>query len=160
MKNDYLKDLGYLGVTARIKRLSDALSSGIKDLYLANNVDIEPSWHLLLLYLKEKKQSTLSEVAEAFRFSQPAANKMITRMLKKGYIDITVDDKDNRKKILRLSAKAKKNMPKFEKIWDAGQNSVREMLKSNHDFLSSLDIFELQHESKNFAERAKAKIKK
>jgi MarR family transcriptional regulator, negative regulator of the multidrug operon emrRAB len=160
MKNDYLKDLGYLGVTARIKRLSDALSSGIKDLYLTNNVDIEPSWHLLFLYLKKEKQSTLSEIAEVFRFSQPAAYKMITRMVKKGYILVEVDNSDGRKKILRLSAKAKKNMPKYEKIWDAGLNSVREMLKANKDFLSSLENFELQHESKSFTERAKAKIKK
>lgn len=160
MKNDYLKELGYLGVTARLKRLSDSFSAGIKELYISAGVDIEPSWHLLLLYLKKNGKSTLTEISGAFKFSQPAANKMISRMAQKGYIVITTDKKDSRKKILRLSQKAVKNMDKFEKIWQAGQDSVKEMLKLNSQFLISLERFELQNELKSFADRAKEKVKK
>ena len=33
MKKDFLKELEYLGITARLKRLSDAMSYSIKSLY-------------------------------------------------------------------------------------------------------------------------------
>ncbi len=158
MRNDYLKELKYLGVTARLKRLSDILSVSIKELYLANDVEIEPSWHLLLLYLQREKESTMTEIADAFRFSQPAITKMITRMVKKGYIDVKKDESDSRKKILKLSAKAKNNMPKFELIWNAGQKTIKEVLKTNSQFLKNLENFELQIYEKSFKERASEKL--
>ena len=160
MEYDFLKSLEYLGITARIKRLSDNLASGIKDLYKENNFDIEPSWHLIFLYLKENKQSTMSELATAFHYSQPATTKMITRMKAKGYIDVKSDSSDSRKKILLLSTRAKKMLPKFEKVWDAGQKSVQEILKANTKFIADLEQFENEIKNESFKERATRKLNK
>ncbi len=43
MEQDFLKELEFLGVTARIKRLSDSLFYSIKGLYASENIDLEPS---------------------------------------------------------------------------------------------------------------------
>ena len=154
MENDFLKDLGFLGVTARLKRLSDKLSYSIKELYSENLIDIEPSWHLVFLLLKKKKQSTMTEIAESLHLSQPAMTKMINRMSKKNYIEVIRDSNDKRKKILQLSSKAKRELPRFEVIWAAGENSIREILKANLAFLDSLAEFEEQIDSKSFKDRA------
>ncbi|MEZ5357240.1 MAG: MarR family transcriptional regulator [Candidatus Zixiibacteriota bacterium] len=154
MENDFLKDLKSLGVTARLKRLSDALSSQIKDLYKSQGVDIEPSWHLVFLLLKKNQAMTMSELAEACRLSQPAMTKMIARIRKKGYITIAGDSEDNRKKVLTLSIKAINLMPKFEHIWDAGQKSIRDILRSNKAFLQSVEAIEQELAEKSFTERA------
>lgn len=159
MKKDFLKELEYLGVTARLKRLNDNVSASIKELYKAENIDIEPSWHLLLIFLKKRKLSTMSEIAEEFNYSQAAATKMITRMVNKGYIETAVDGNDSRKKNLRLSKKAKKELPKFERVWNAGQNSIKEILKTNKDFLAGLEDFENKLNSKSFSDRALEKLK-
>ena len=154
MENDFLKELEFLGITARLKRLSDTLSYSIKDLYKSQGIDIEPSWHLVFLILKNEKEITLTEIAGALNFSQPAMTKMITRMKNKGYVEISISKKDTRKKLIFLSEKAKKELPKFEKVWDAGQKSIRQILKDNMDFFNNLEEFENQILLKNFKDRA------
>jgi len=154
MENDFLKDLKFLGMAARLKRLSDTLSASIKDLYKERGIDIEPSWHLIFLYLKKKETSTMSEIAEALHYSQPAVTKMINRMKKKGYLDVIRDENDTRKKNLRLSKNAKKRLPEFEIIWAAGQKSIQEILQSNTDFFNYLEHFESEIEKESFKNRA------
>lgn len=159
MKNDFLRELEFLGITARLKRLSDAISYSIKDLYKSQDLDIEPSWHLVFLILKNEKEVSLTEIADALNFSQPAMTKMITRMKNKGYVEISISGKDTRKKLIFLSKKAKKELPKFEKIWDAGQKSIRQILKDNMDFFSNLEEFENQILLKSFKDRALENLK-
>ncbi len=154
MQNDFLKELKFLGVTARLKRLNDVLSANIKELYNENNLDIEPSWHLVFLILKKRKSLTMSDMAAELNLSQPALTKMTTRMVKKGYLEISADESDKRKKILTLTEKALSELPKFEKVWNAGQKSIRDILKGNVEFFESLDKFELQIVKKSFKERA------
>lgn len=154
MKNDFLKELGYLGVTARLKRLNDLMSANIKEFYKVNNVDIEPSWHLVFLFLDKVGSCSMLELAEGLHLSQPALTKMIGRMEKRDCLLITRDGQDSRKKILQLSQKAKLDLPLFKSIWQAGQNSIRDILENNQEFMASLDSFEHQVKIKSFKDRA------
>ena len=154
MERDFLKELEFLGVTARLKRLSDNLSYSIKELYKQNEMDIEPSCHLVILILKQKGSSTMSEIAELLQLSQAAATKMLNKMTQKGYLDTVKDTKDSRKKMIQLSDKAKLELPKFERVWDAGQKSIRDILSSNTNFLKNLADFEQEVKLKNFQSRA------
>ncbi|MCZ6899724.1 MAG: MarR family transcriptional regulator [Bacteroidetes bacterium] len=153
MNNDFLKELGYLGLIARFKRLSDSMLYSIRDLYKLEDIDIEPNWHLVFLILKKYKTRTITEIAKSFHISQPAIVKIINKMEKKGYIDIIKDTHDNRKRQLQLSQKAISQLPKFEKIWQAGRQSIKEMLEGNQTFLDLLENFEQQIEDKSFKER-------
>lgn len=153
MENDFLKSLGFLGVTARLKRLNDKVNKSIKELYKYYNLDIEPSWHLVFLILKENKNQTLKEIADTLKLSQPAMTKMVNRMIKKGYLTLEKDNLDNRKKILKLTKKTKLQLPFFEKIWTAGQHSIEEILIKNTYFLESLSNFENKINEISFKDR-------
>ena len=91
MKNDFLKELGHLGLIARLKRSSDAILYSIREMYKSENLDIEPNWHLVFLILKKHETRTMTEIAEAFQLSQPAIVKIINKMKEKGYIDCKED---------------------------------------------------------------------
>ena len=153
MKNDFLKELGYLGLIARLKRLSDSIFYNIREVYKLENFDIEPNWHLVFLLLKKHKTRTMTEIAQSFQLSQPAIVKIISKMKKKGYIDIINDIKDNRKRQLRLSQKAIRELPRFEKLWSVGKESIKEMLEENEVFLDLLEKLEQNIENKSFKER-------
>ncbi len=157
MQPDFLRELEYLGVTARLKRLSDTLSASIKDYYKANGVDIEPSWHLVLLYL-DGRSAPLTELASGLRLSQPAATKMVQRMIERGYLEEERDEADGRKKLVRLSTHAKRRMPRLRRVWAAGQATVREILGADRSFLDELAQFEDRIAEKGFAERAGARL--
>lgn len=153
VQSDFLKELGYLGLIARLKRLSDSMLYSIRDLYKLKGIDIEPNWHLVFLILKKHKRRTMTEIADAFNLSQPAIVKVIDKMKKKGYIDVIIDSNDNRKRQLQLSQKAIKDLPMFENIWAAGQESIKEMLEKDEMFLDLLEKIERHLENNNFKER-------
>ncbi len=154
MENDFLRDLEFLGITARLKRLSDALSTSIRELYKDQELTIEPSWHLVFLFLRKNDNCSMGEIAKALQLSQPALTKMINRMESKGYIEVVRDANDNRKKFLMLSAKAEAEFPKFEKVWEAGQKAVMDILEANSEFIRNLEKLENQIRSKSFSDRA------
>jgi len=153
MKDDFLLDIEYQGITARLKRLSDSMFYSIRELYAERKLEIEPNWHLIFMLLKENKVNTVSEIAKVMKLSQPATIKMVEKMKQKGFIDIVTDNRDRRRKLLQLSEKALNDLPEFEKVWLAGKKAMIEMLAANQDFLSSLKKFEEQNKQMSFKKR-------
>lgn len=158
LSGDFLQDLDHLGVTARLKRLSDTLSASIKELYRSQGVDIEPSWHLVFLYLKEHGSATMTDIATSLRLSQPAMTKMLERMVARGYLEVERDAADGRRKNVRLSARARRRLPRLERIWAAGRATVREILGSDPAFLAQLAEFESRIAKKSFEERTMERL--
>lgn len=157
--SDFLTELGHLGMIARLKRMSDAMLYSIREVYKTENVDIEPNWHLVFLLLKKYRTRTMSEIAEAFGLSQPAVVKIINKMKHKGYIEVVADAADSRKKQLRLSGKALEELPRFERIWAAGQASIGELLDGNDAFMPILADMEQQLSDISFSQRIRAHLK-
>lgn len=159
MDNDFLKEVGYYGVTARLKRLSDTLLYSAKDLYNSEELGIEPNWHLVFLILKKYKKRTMSQIAETFHLSQTAIIKIINKMKEKGYLEVLPDAQDKRKQQLQLSEKALKELPRLEKLWDAGHQSIVDLLADSPDFLESLEKLEQKVREANFKERTLENLK-
>lgn len=154
MNDNFVKTLGYLGVTARLKRLSDNISYSIKALYKEQHCDLEPSWHLVFLYLIEREQCSMSELAAALQVSTPAILKVCNKMEQKGYVQLLKNPEDSRKRDVTLSAKAKQAFPELLEIWQAGQKAIEEVLASNPEFLPALEKVEDAFNQKSFKARA------
>lgn len=159
MKDDFVKNLGYLGVTARLKRLTDNITYSIKELYKEEQCDLEPSWHLVFLYLIEKEHCSMTELAEALQVTTPAILKVCNKMEQKGYVNVLIHPEDNRRKVIRLTDKAKQSLPELNEIWQAGQKAIEEILGSNTHFLDSLEQFENSISENGFKERARRYIR-
>lgn len=157
--NDFLKELDFLGVTARIKRLNDSFNHGIRELYRSQGLDIEPSWHLVLIIIKNEGSVNLVEVANRLHISQPAVTKLVNNIIDKGYIEKMNDPQDSRAKRIKLSDTGKKEFPKWETVWEAGQKAVREMLQENVHFITSLTLLEEANSVEAFQDRAKSHLK-
>jgi len=149
---DFLQDLGPLGVTARIKRLSDALTASIKELYRAQGLDLEPSWHLVLLLLAERA-ATPTEIAAALHLSQPATTQMLRRLDARGYLRFDPNEDDARSKRVRLSPLARRRLPRFERVWAAGRAAVTELVEREAGFLRGLGRLESRLEERGFRAR-------
>ncbi|WP_420320368.1 MarR family winged helix-turn-helix transcriptional regulator [Flagellimonas sp.] len=153
MKDDYFKQLHYLGLTARLKRISDNLLYSAKDLYKSLDMDIEPNWHLVFLMFKSKDTLTMTEIADAFKLSQPAIIKMINKMKSKGYLISTRDSDDHRKFLLKLSEKAKKELPNLERIFRAGEKTIKDIIAENESIFDHLTTIESAIAEKDFKQR-------
>ncbi|CAL2105565.1 Winged helix DNA-binding protein [Tenacibaculum sp. 190524A02b] len=137
---DYLKEIEFAGVTARLKRISDTLMHDARRVYEYLNLSIEPNWHLVFLLLKKEKQLAVTEISAKLNFSHPAIINIIKKMKSKGYIISSTDTKDSRRQIIQLSKKAMQELPKLENEWDEIQLVVSQIFDT--EFLEKLATVE------------------
>jgi len=158
-KVDFVKELGYLGFTMRLKRISDAMMHEGRRLYSDMDVDIEPNWYVIFKLLKTNGPLSVTEIAEYIMMSHPSVITITNKMMNAGYLDSEKDKVDSRKRVLDLSARAIQMLPAYEKIWQAGGKGIADALEEIHalDFLSAL---EEKFFSKGFKERTLEQLKK
>lgn len=153
MKPDFVAALKYLGLSVRLKRISENMVHGGRSLYRHLGLDIEPNWYLLLLLLKEHEQLSITEMAEYLRFSHPSIISMVKKMKSRDYLESFPDQSDSRRQLVKLSAKAKAELPKLERVWQAGEIGVRKLFLPDDDFLEKLAALEQQYAQFDFMER-------
>lgn len=155
MKEDFLKELEFVGFTARIKRISDSLMYDARKVYEDLGIGIEPNWHLIFLLLKKENQLTVTQIAQKLQFSHPAIIKITKKMKEKGYLISITDSKDSRKQLLQLSEKGVKELPLFEKEWDKIETIIKEFV--DQDVLDKLQGIEEKLNESGLFDRYKNK---
>lgn len=159
MRDDFLIEMGFPGLTGRLKRLNDLFVYQTKPFYQENGVEIEPNWHMVFSLLKKHKSLTNTEISEMLQLSHPAIVKLINKMKKSGYLKSVQDPVDNRKYQISLSQKAQKELPELEIMWEAGSEAIEELLGEDNILLEKLEILELNMTELNFKERMENKLK-
>lgn len=159
MENDFLEEIGYPGLTGRLKRLNDLFVYQTREFYKRHNVDIEPNWHMLFLLLQKHEKLTVTEIADALHLSHPAIVKLVDKMKKSGYLVSVRDESDKRKFYLELSEKAKNKLPELEKYWDAGIMALRELMENSTELLKQLEVVEKNIFEEDFRERSERILK-
>ena len=150
--NDFLKELGYLGFTVRLKRLSDAMMHEGRRMYSELDIDIEPNWFVIFKLLKSRGQMSVMDISESIMLAHPSVIAITNKMIDKGYLNSEKDKHDSRKRVLDLSARAIKMLPEYEKIWKAGEDGIEKAL-SGLDALDLITTLENKYYNKGFAER-------
>ncbi|WP_271785081.1 MarR family winged helix-turn-helix transcriptional regulator [Aquimarina algiphila] len=146
-----MKNLQIIGVTARVKRISDTLMHDARRVYDYLELPIEPNWHLIFLLLKEQKQLSVTEISKALEFSHPSVITIIKKMKKVGYVTSRANAKDSRKQIIELTEKAYKELPKLQAEWNQIKIAVRDIF--DNEFLGQLAIVEEKMEQKGLLSR-------
>lgn len=158
-EQDFLRELGFLSFVTRLKRLSDAMIHDGRRVYKELGMDIEPNWYVVFKLLERNKEMTVTEIADEIGFAHPSVITIVNKMMKRGYLESSQCSIDSRRRLLVLSDKAKENIPKFEKVWDAGVSGVKRML-SDTDALNFLDSLEEKIDEKGFKQRTLKSLEK
>jgi ribosomal protein S18 acetylase RimI-like enzyme len=151
-KDDFLRELGTLAVVTRLKRVSDAMLHDGRRMYKELGMDIEPNWFVMFRLLQKHKKLGVTDIAERIGLAHPSVISIVNKMIKVGYLKEERSPGDNRKRMLRLTPKAEKDLPEFEKVWDAGTAGFKRMMNDT-DVLGFLDILESRVEEKGFRRR-------
>lgn len=151
-EKDFLKELGYLGFTTRLKRISDSLMHDGRKMYKELAVEIEPNWFVIFKLLIKYEKMTVTEIAENIQMSHPSVIAITNKMLDKQFLISVKDKDDSRKRVLYLSKKAVDNMPKYQKIWDAGISAMDKVL-DGLDALNFISEMENRFNNSGFKER-------
>lgn len=157
MEEDFIKELGLLSVVTRLKRISDVMIHDGRKLYKELGMDIEPNWYVIFKLLERNGEMTVTEIAEKIGFAHPSVISIVNKMIKLGYLDEKKCGLDSRKRLLKLTHKAKEKMPEFEKVWNAGVAGIKRML-TDLDVLTFLETIEQRVFEKGFKQRALAEL--
>ena len=152
MEQDFVKELDFLGFVTRLKRISDAMLHDGRRLYRELGMDIEPNWFVILKLLKKEGELTVTEIAEKIGFAHPSVISIVNKMTKAGYLKSSKCSDDSRRRLLKLTPKAEKKMPEFQKVWDAGTAVIKKMFV-DVDALEFLDKLEQKIGKRGFKKR-------
>jgi len=152
MQEDFIRELGYLGFATRLKRLGDSFMQEGRRLYQKLDIDIEPNWYLIFKMLSKHKELGVTEIADKLQLAHPSVISITNKMEKAGYLISAKCDSDSRRRVLKLTKKAKNKMPEYEKIWEAGTIGLEKALEG-FDALAHLKELEERFEKIHFRER-------
>ncbi len=155
---DFVRNLGCLGFTVRLKRLSDAMIHDGRKLYKELDLDIEPNWYLVFRLLKKHETLTVMEIADKIKMAHPSVIAIVNKMFKAGYITSETSKNDNRKREISLTDKAHKMLPEFEKVWEAGEKGVIRAIE-NTNTMEMISFLEKVFFEKGFKERTLEELK-
>ena len=159
MSNDYVKQLGEIGLAIRLKRVSDAMVRDGHNLYKQLGIDFEPNWFALFLLLKERPLMSITEIAEALCFTHPSIHTMVAKIMKKGYLEEVIDQKDKRRRLLQLSTTGYDKLQQLEPVWASGQTGLEKLIaETGEDLMLALEKLENALEQRGFCERTLAEM--
>ena len=157
MNKDYLDQLGELALGSRLKRMSDRMLSDAASVYQHFNLDIQPKWFGLLALLYDQQQASVVEAAQRLGLTQPAISQFCRQLQQQGYVEVTADEQDSRKKIMGLTDKGFSTVSEMQPIWQAVRRAAEEMCReSDNAFFAALQRFEAAHQRSSLLERTLA----
>ncbi len=158
---DYLASLGALGLTARLKRLSDRMLHEARLLYRELELHVEPNWHLVFLLLEERGQLSVTEIAGALGWTHPSVVKVTSQMRAQGLLEAKGQPGDRRRTLLRLSAAGRAQLAAARPIWDAGRRGLEELIDdAGGGILPALAALEAAVAERGFRRRTLAALER
>ncbi|MEO0504713.1 MAG: helix-turn-helix domain-containing protein [Bacteroidota bacterium] len=158
MEHDLIRHLGYANLDSRLKRISDKMTHSLRAMYKKLDMDVEPSWYLVLFILDGAPNSSVMDISQRLKFTHQSIHVMTDKMVAKGYLIKTKDEHDKRKTVFNLTQKAKQNLPYFTEIWEAGKVATYELLREDTSIMQHLETLESNLEQKSFGARIIEKL--
>ena len=128
---DLISDLGALALGSRLKRLSDKMMKSVSEIYKSSGIDFESKWFPMFYLLSKEGAKSIMEIAEILHVSHPGVIQIAKEMEKAGWIVSEKSEFDARKRHLKLTEKARQNMPLLEEMWVSFRENNEKIIRSS-----------------------------
>ncbi|MES2766031.1 MAG: bifunctional helix-turn-helix transcriptional regulator/GNAT family N-acetyltransferase [Bacteroidota bacterium] len=150
----FLQEKREVALATRLKSLSELLMRDVKKFYDFKNIEFEPRWFPIIYMLWENGEMSVMEIAKELQQSHPAVNQTVNILEEKGLVQSLKDGKDDRRRLLRLTAKGKKRVKDLQPIWQDIFKANAEVLQQSAPlFLKELSYFERALSKQSMFER-------
>jgi len=158
---DFIKELGYLAIATRMKRLTEQFMRGAIEVYQSFNIDFEPRWFALFYLLHSQELSlSISEIAQSLKMSHPAVIQTSQMLVKKELVESKQDDEDRRVRRLKLTDKGKQMASALEPIWNDFEIATARMFDgAGIDILDVVERIEVELDKESISERIIKQVK-
>jgi DNA-binding MarR family transcriptional regulator len=161
MSADYVAELGMLVADHRLRRIVDQLLAAQAEVYAQEQIAFEPRWTSTFLLLEREGSLPVTAIASRLRLTHPGVIKLTNAMIEADLVADTRDAKDDRRRLLRLTPRARRLSPRLHRIWGALTEIQREIFKqAGCNLLAVLDQVEDQLTRKPIAQRVANRLGK
>ncbi len=158
MNKDLIHQMGYIALATRLKRISDKMTYSTRMMYKKMELDIEPNWYLVLILVQETPNISVMEIAKNLSFTHQSVIAMTSKMMHKGYLQISKDIEDKRKTIFNITPKTIEILPQIVDVWKTGKEVIYDLLNGDTTITKHLEILESNLDEKSFGERILHKL--
>jgi|TARA_B100000965_G_scaffold405924_1_gene441907 DNA-binding MarR family transcriptional regulator len=153
LERNIINELGSLALATRLKNLSERLARDVAQIYKESAFDFEPRWFAVFYALKDGQELAVTELSTMLQQTHPAINQVANILVKKGLVNERKDPQDQRKRLLKLSAKGRKLAQDMDPLWEKIKRANDELLRESKDILASLEAVEQALDKKSINER-------
>jgi DNA-binding MarR family transcriptional regulator/N-acetylglutamate synthase-like GNAT family acetyltransferase len=154
MPEDLVSELGMLAFGSRLKRFADKLIIDGIEIYKSKGHSFKPYWFPTFYLLSTRGPASLGEVSKALRVSHPAINQIAAEMHKNGLLTSGKDNKDSRRRILKLTPKGQKLATELQPIWANIRTALQTLADdAGVDAIAMMTKLETSFHDKSFKER-------
>lgn len=111
---NFFEQTGKVAIGSRLRMLTDKVTEDGAQIYKLYNIDMQPKWFPVFYALIHGKEKTITELAKEIGHSHPSVSKIISEMLKKGYVKENKDKTDGRRNVVSLSEQGAEISKKIE----------------------------------------------
>jgi DNA-binding MarR family transcriptional regulator len=152
-----LHDYGSLLLGSRLRKVSEALYAGVDEVYRSAGVDLPSRCFPILFLLRDQGRLGISELAAKLGQTHPAVSQMSRKLLRHEVVREMPDPKDDRRRLLSLSARGRGVMTRLEPVWKAIVAAAAD-LESDHPLSQHLTAVDQALEIRGFAARIRSRL--
>ena len=128
MSEDIVRQLGYLTLGTRLKRIGERIQADTQQILEANELDLPVAQFPFLAAIDRLGPQTIGELARAIGISQPGATRTVLHLENAGLVAVVPAKADQRRKLIRLTAEGKSIVATGKRdIWPLIEHAVRDL---------------------------------
>ena len=156
---DLFRELGPLVLASRLRRLSDRLYRDISRLYRELDLEMEARWFPILYSLSDGVPASVTEIAARIGMTHPAVHQIVDAMGRTGLVESRTDDRDQRRRLLRLTPKGELTVRELRPLWSRIDAEMDKLIsESGGTLLQSVEHIEQSLDQIEFLDRMKTKV--
>ncbi|MFH6994999.1 MarR family winged helix-turn-helix transcriptional regulator [Flavobacterium sp. FlaQc-48] len=149
-----IDESGILALSTRLQRLSEQLRKDGALFYKSYGIDFEPKWFPVIYTLHHKEVLSVVEIANEIGYTHPSTISLLKELEKQKLIRSKKDKIDERKRLIRLTAKGQELIEKMKPVWDVMSSVLNEITDNQNNLLQAINEAENKIMHQSFLQRA------
>lgn len=156
MTDDIVRDMGWLSLGTRLKRLGERLQGETQGIIDAAGAPVQAAQYPYLAALDRMGPSTVGDLVAALGVSQPAVTRTLSKLAALDLVIVRAVDDDQRKREATLTPAGRRAVAAAKRvIWPAIESAVIDLCAGRTgDFLAQITAIEGGLAEKQFETRA------
>ncbi|MBB2149051.1 MarR family winged helix-turn-helix transcriptional regulator [Pedobacter gandavensis] len=149
-----IDELGILALSTRLQRLSEQLRKDGALLYNTYEIDFEPKWFPVIYTLHHKQPLGVVDLATEIGYTHPSTISLLKELEKQKLIRSKKDKKDERKRLIQLTAKGAELILKMQPVWQLMTQILTDITDTENNLLKAMTETEEKLKQLSFIQRA------